>query len=143
MMLIRNYILSFVLSLGIGAALTSTPAYAAEDEANNAALNKVLDEFRTLSTNPDAAIRMHSTGISISLSSEHSVTFFAAKGHPAFPAYVKRKLREENGKVVQDMNVICGATKPVCDGFVQAYLEQTKQLQEAYKAKQQAKKEAN
>ena len=139
MMLIRNFILPLALSSGFATVFVSSPAFSAENKAADAALTEVLNEFRSLTTNPEAVTRMHSNGISVSLPSEHSITFFAAKGTPAFPAYVKRELRQENGKVVQDMNVICGAEKSVCDGFVQAYLEKTKRLQEAVKAKQGAK----
>jgi len=138
-MLIRNYIVPVLLTAGLSTAFVSTPAFSTEDDAGEAVLNRVMTELQTLSEKPDAVTRMHNNGVSISLPSEYSVTFFAARGHPAFPAYVKRQLREENGKVVQDLNVVCGAEKSVCDGFVQAYLEKTKRLQEAAKAKQGAK----
>jgi len=127
------------MSLGLASAFVSMPAYSAEDSEDQVLLKKVSGEFQTLIAKPNAKTRIHQNGVSVSVASEYSVTFFAASGEAAYPAYVKRQLREENGKVVEDMSVVCGASKTVCDGFVNAYLEKTKRLQEAAKAKQKSK----
>jgi len=136
MMMTRNIILPLVLSLSLGTAFVSSPAFSAEDDLSEAVQKKVLAEYQILSAKPKAQIREHENGVSISVSSEYSVTFFAARGEPAYPAYVKRQLKQEKDKVVQVMTVVCGKTKSICDGFVDAYLEKTKRLQEAAKRKQ-------
>jgi hypothetical protein len=43
---------------------------------------------------------------------------FSPQGYPAYPAAVKREIKQKNGAVYIEMNILCGATKAACDRLV-------------------------
>lgn len=60
---------------------------------------------------------------------------FPPRGHPAYPAAVKRQLIQQGEAVSLQMSVLCGGPKAACDDLVRAFQQLNAQMSQALKAK--------
>lgn len=57
----------------------------------------------------------------IKVAAENAIWSFTPESHPAHPSMILRAPFERNGTIYLGMDVMCGATKPVCDALVEEF----------------------
>jgi hypothetical protein len=113
-----------------GAAAQSLPEECRIGKASPAeALKSLQDVSATF-------VREHNDWLVYAQEERHYYWDITTERHPAHPTAVKRCLREHDGQVMMGMDVMCGATREVCDQVVAQFRELNAQLSEALRQQQ-------
>lgn len=83
----------------------------------------VLKTLEKLKLSPGSSVRLVSGWTVVNQESKRALWSFPPETHPAFPSYAKRTPVEKDGSVYLSTEVVCEATKIVCDSFVRDFIE--------------------
>jgi len=91
------------------------PVSAAQDTASYPTAAAALELLRA---KPGVKTSVQSGWTVIEDAATLSLWSFPPKGHPAYPAAIRRRAAQEGNEVVIRMNVLCEASKAACDALV-------------------------
>ncbi|HHL31734.1 MAG TPA: molecular chaperone DnaJ [Oceanospirillales bacterium] len=93
--------------------------------------NPVLNELEALKNNPNSEIRNEQGWMIIK--NGHTHWSFAPETHEAYPAFAKREFVQRGGQVLMRMSVTCGASKSICDKFVEDFKQLNDEIRSQFK----------
>lgn len=109
-------ILTMVASVtGVGDGLGQPIQEAPGDTVGYASVAAALQALRA---RPDVVISEQHGWIVADDRANNTLWSFTPKGHPAFPAAVKREIVQKKEGIFIDMSVRCEASKQACDNLV-------------------------
>lgn len=88
--------------------------------------------LEALEAKPGVTRREEHNWVVLSDQADHSIWSIAQPGNPAYPAAVKRHFFEHNGAVSVRMQVMCGASKAVCDQMVQLFQQGDERIRKQF-----------
>jgi hypothetical protein len=111
---------------------TSAPEPLKESSSNATGFASVAAARAALTSREGVEVRNMDDGwLVVNDPGEKAVWSFAPAGHPAYPAVVKRTVRETVGKVVLDMSALCEAAKRACDRLLREFQEMNRKIGES------------
>ena len=103
----------------------------------------VRDSYIALSKDPEAKLKRHDDGwqiVHVKGGVNEGVWSFPPNSHAAYPAVVKRVVVEKDGNLFMAMDALCGASKSVCDSFIQDFQKLNGEMVKDLEAKRAATK---
>lgn len=112
----------------------TSPPPLAEDPHADVGYATVAAALADLTARKGATVSDQGGWTIISDPADSTIWSFVPKGHPAWPAVVKRHVFETKAGVAMDMKVLCQSTKVACDNLVRAFQELNAQMSAGLKA---------
>ena len=102
-----------------------------EANASTIGYKTVADALAALEANPNVQISVQGGWTIASDEGTKTIWSFAPKNDPSYPSAVKRTMKEHDGRVFVDMNILCQTSKPACDQLVLQFRQLNDRMRES------------
>jgi len=126
----------YAVVVGLMVLLPALPSIAGTEPASTMPYETVEQVFDAMEANPDAARTDYGGWIVYNIANDGSYTLWSItpEDHPANPAAVRRDIVSRNGELTINMEVLCQAEKPDCEGLVESFRELNDGIKSRFKS---------